>query len=70
MEDSALFTCILTGTKEAREEIRLVIFDKRDLTRVVMAERMEDLVVMNSVDAAFHNWKTCNVAVVLLLTLL
>ena len=52
MEDSALFTCILTrmetGETEAREELRLVIFDKRDLTRVVVAKRMDDAV--NSVD--------------------
>ena len=52
VEDSALFTCILTrmetGETEAREELRLVIFDKRDLTRVVVAKRMDDAV--NSVD--------------------
>ena len=52
VEDSALFTCILTrmetGETEAREELRLVIFDKRELTRVVVAKRMDDAV--NSVD--------------------
>ena len=37
-----------TGETEAREELRLVIFDKRDLTRVVVAKRMDDAV--NSVD--------------------
>ena len=52
VEDSALFTCILTrmetGETEAREELRLVIFDKRDLTRVVVAKRMDHAI--NSVD--------------------
>lgn len=58
MEDSALFTCILTrmetGDTEAREELRLVIFDKRDLTRVVVAERIDDLVVTNAVASVYN----------------
>ena len=57
MEDSALFTCILTrmetGDTEAREELRLVIFDKRDLTRVVVAESIDDLMVINAVNNVY-----------------
>ena len=57
MEDSALFTCILTcmetGDTEAREELRLVIFDKRDLTRVVVAESIDDLMVINAVNKVY-----------------
>ena len=57
MEDSALFTCILTsvetGDTEAREELRLVIFDKRDITRVAVAESIDDVVVKNAVDSVY-----------------
>ncbi len=42
-----------TGDTEAREELRLVIFDKRDLTRVVVAESIDDLVVRNAVDSVY-----------------
>ena len=56
-EDSALFTCILTraetGDTEAREDLRLVIFDKRDLTRGVVAEKMDELWVISSADSVY-----------------
>ena len=42
-----------TGNTEAREDLRLVIFDKRDLTRVMVSQRVDDLVVMNSADTVF-----------------